>query len=911
MGMPRSSRPMPGPTPLPSTKRRRLPPPPPPPQPLVSQLPQLPQQQQPSAWPGHGTVPEDCLFTVATGTTWKPHIDPPWQYLAKQAPVPGSLLQQQPPGDYEYLSQEPQKGAADVAPPRALSYDSFASESSPTGSLMSTVQTDLSDTMTAIPPVGSRGPTPLCCPGCKSGDEAASCSSSSNLPTRLMCLGPQCNELFQSEKELNAHVQAVHKHSCSWTGCEESSFSSREGLVWHVKLEHLLVCPVQTCGDSSCSNVRILRSHIAVAHPEVGAADIKEWVLPSPPPPPPGSAERDDGPRQHQQQQLNTRSAMPPPKSAGKRKAPSDVHQGPQFNDKVLSTKRKCLEQLRSVIERKAKKTAGTPRAADSPTDIVRNRFSKLVETASFPIVFEHAVLPFLAELMPRWSGPGHAITVTRGRTAQMRRICIMTRHDISRVRKITIAGHTRDLLPENFRHTVSFVFSTGRVERMVWARGLGESMPDDVCAARNPYLFSLPCMGDSVGIPTRGNCRESTATLGPCLIVGGASYWLSNFHPFVEAYQSFGAVNLEHPSPEDRLRCMEEAHDALDSQESFRIGDLQVTSGLNLKTTRISHDSYWEDCCKDPPLVVMDWALTSAQGPRANMLRRFPSETQPVVKEPLVRSVVGVSPGASVLSSGRTSGYQRGQVCEIPAYVSGDENGTEKATREWFVEEPEPFDSEDAWISGGIGVPGDSGAAIVDAESNSLVGQLWGRNAYWGPGPRITYFTPISDIFDDIQEKCGQQERPQLPQYRDDSERYAAYPSCRQCYDLRLYLDSRRSSRLSLQSMVIGPGDAGEQDLTSVEAISELATPRDMSMASFNMNPDLLHIAAHSPGTPMASDMRSPYATTLDVEDLQEPPESPAQARGRKRSMPFPMENMFAFGPVAKRSGNMRRGGM
>ncbi|KAM4056569.1 zinc finger domain-containing protein [Hirsutella rhossiliensis] len=273
-------------------------------------------------------------------------------------------------------------------------------------------------------------------------------------------------------------------------------------------------------------------------------------------------------------------------------------------------------------------------------------------------------------------------------------------------------------------------------------------------------------------------------------------------------------------------------------------------------------------------------------------MLRRFPGETRPHLKEPLVKSVSGgaggcsrgVVPGAAVVSSGRTSGYQRGQVCEVPAYVSGEENGTGKATREWFVEElPPPLDDEDAWIRGGIGVEGDSGAAVVDVETNSLVGQLWGRNKYWGPGPRLTFFTPAADIFDDIQEKCGQQTRPQLPQHRDDWDRYPEYPTCRRCYDLGNYLDSRRSSRASLQSMFMCAEDV-DHDLTSVEAASELATPRSIHRgigveevgASFHSIPSPID-ARLGPRTPVMSSMNGVlkrlYPQSLELDDALDAP--------------------------------------
>lgn len=484
-------------------------------------------------------------------------------------------------------------------------------------------------------------------------------------------------------------------------------------------------------------------------------------------------------------------------------------------------------------------------------------------------------MLPFLVEFLPKWCGPNHVISVTRGKKPGRRRICIMTKEKPSRARCLIIAAHVRDLLPESYRDTVSFVFSIGTVDRLVWARGLGKGMHDEVCTPRNPYYFEDPRMGDSIGIASTQYFGESISTLGPCLIIGGGSYWLANFHPFLEAYQHDGQIAVQHPSPSDRAGCINECHDTIPDGTDFALGKLTATSGLDLKTTRLSHDPYWADIGKDAPLIVTDWILVASKTRRANILRHFPSETMPLIKELPIKNTGPVNPGASVVSTGRTSGQQRGQICEIPAHVSAEVNGTGKATREWFVEEPEPYDDEDAWIRGGIGVEGDSGAAIVDAESNALVGQLWGRNKYYGSGPRLTFFTPVDDLFDDIQERCNQQGRPQLPQYRDESDCYPVYPNCRRCYDRRTYLDSRRGSRESI-SMI---GDHG--DVPSVGGTSELATPKDASWgrhtgveagSSFASAPDhFIGLGGFTPqaATPDIMDLKSPYAMALNDEDL------------------------------------------
>jgi hypothetical protein len=77
--------------------------------------------------------------------------------------------------------------------------------------------------------------------------------------------------------------------------------------------------------------------------------------------------------------------------------------------------------------------------------------------------------------------------------------------------------------------------------------------------------------------------------------------------------------------------------------------------------------------------------------------------------------------------------------------------------------------------------IPGDSGAAIVDERNNAFVGQLWGRNKYekQDQGPRVAYFTPVQDLFDDIEEQYSLSEHPRLPQPDDGSTLPSAKPAC------------------------------------------------------------------------------------------------------------------------------------
>ncbi|KAI0887066.1 uncharacterized protein GGS22DRAFT_179000 [Annulohypoxylon maeteangense] len=712
-----------------------------------------------------------------------------------------------------------------------------------------------------------------------------------DVDAEYVCPRKNCASEFSSKKDLGLHFRVGHSHICLWGNngpCDSAGFATREELNWHVKREHLLLCPVPGCTEGTFLNKEFLDYHLKLIH-SIATTNRDTSIQPI--------------------DILGATTNAPEQSSASCQVQTSATTPKP-IEDRALkiemsigTSKKRCREQLKTVLEKRIKRVnGGTPKAGESSA-AVGNRASKLLESATFPILWEHSILPFLIDLMPKWCGPGHVISVMRGRKPNARRVCIMTKQPISRPRKLVIAWHVLDLFPEAYRNSITFVFSVGKVDRLVWSRGLSKEMPDEICLPRNPFCYISPCMGDSIGT-TAEDGDEITATLGPCVTINGASFWLVNFHPFVDASKGgIQPVSIEQPSPADRASCIDERHDILTNGDfNFRVGNLTATSGFDLKTTRISHDPYWEECGMEPPLVVTDWALVSAKGHQANMLRRFPTPLQK--RETPVTSMSTVVPGASVCSTGRSSGFQRGEVCEVPAYLDGFENGTGRASREWYIEEPYPYDNDNEWISGGIGVEGDSGAAIIDYETNSIVGQLWGRNKYYGPGPRYTYFTPIFDIFDDIQERCGQERRPQLPQYRNEEDMWSVYPVCRQCFDIR-ESQSRRSSRESLLSIRMHEGRAGDidNDLTSV---SELATPKDQSHLIRHVGPDVaspsfggvvspapiysLYTVTHAP-SPGNSELRSPYAQALNEEDLYEKcPSTNEVALGKRPILPTPM---------------------
>ncbi|KAK7935857.1 hypothetical protein PG985_001352 [Apiospora marii] len=850
-------------------------------------------------YPDYGLYHANAAAEQVAIANSPPEVEHNWSYhnsrpqakdpLSNVYPVPYSLPFSGPPNFEKVLEGNQLQGLSlpygseppppDVSPPESSSGVSWTSSMTDGLSPVHTENTQMQGHHR-----WTRNPSPLR----YTMNPAAAASNGLTLWSGMTAEPSQGN--LEPQKEPGHLARGTPFLICRWNEngpCRSGGFANREELNWHVKMEHLLECPVLGCVEGSFSDKEVLDCHIRWAHKNARLDDPSTTTTPQL-----GNLET-----------IGTQTSLIGMKPEVE-KIP--VTAGPA-QDRLLKlemsigiSKRRCREKLRGAFELTIPGGVGAARSTESP------RTPRLFEYASFPIVWEHGVLPFLIEFMPRWCGPGHVISVNRGKKRDMRRICFMTKTPVSKARKMTIAAHVRDLLPDSYRHGISFVFTTGEVDRLTWARGLSRQMPDEVCNPRNPFCYNSPCMGDSIGAILQDG-DDTTATLGPKIIVGGGNYWLANFHPFTETNHAGDMAFVLHPSPADHDQCREEGHDALESNDlDFELGKIAAKSGYDLKTTRITHEPYWEDCEQEPPLVVTDWALISAKSREANLLRKFPAAAAPRKEVPITR-MSSVVPGADVCSTGRTSGYQRGQVCEIPAYVDGKNrgNGTGKGTREWFIEEPESQDEEEDWIRGGIGVPGDSGAAVIDCESNMLIGQLWGRNKYYGAGSRVTYFTPMFDIFDDIQEKCGEQTRPQLPQYRDEADRWPVYPVCRTCYDLREYMESRRSSRESLVSMIAGVGDGShsEHDLTSV---SELATPKAITDSchwtrhagledlgsSFSSAMSPAPMASHSfsfghaANSPGILEMRSPYAMNLNDEDLFEtrcPDERPSGHGKRK----------------------------
>ncbi|KAI1318478.1 hypothetical protein F5Y16DRAFT_118328 [Xylariaceae sp. FL0255] len=460
----------------------------------------------------------------------------------------------------------------------------------------------------------------------------------------------------------------------------------------------------------------------------------------------------------------------------------------------IALAKKRCAEQLEAISTRKWPKVKMTMKSKE-----LLNNFS---------LVWEHALLPFLIECIPRWCGPGFVISVFSGRKADQYQICLSLKKPISTARRILVAWHLRDLLPVDLWNNVTFKFFGGRS----LADDALPTLPD---TPRNPFSFASPDMGDSVGVELSAPAYSASATLGPCIEIDNDKFWLTSLSPFYDKNDgSRKEVFLEHPSPEDRQRCLDAGHDILSADNShYQLGKLLATSGLNLDTVRVSHNRYWADNYADPPLTTVDWALFSSNAKQANLPRRLPGSHSRKVQP--VTSVGQVYPGARVSLASRTSGLQEAWVCQIPAYVDASTSRGGKATREWFIEQK---------VSdrlNGLFKP-DSGAALVNTGTNKLIGQVWNPKLDFGPHTIHTFFTPMEDLLDDIQERYGTGSRPKLPQHRDKADYQPVYPQCRQCYDLQKSLVTRQGSaskstskRTISDDSMSDDSDAFESDLS------------------------------------------------------------------------------------------------
>ncbi|KAK2027344.1 hypothetical protein LX32DRAFT_621016 [Colletotrichum zoysiae] len=407
-------------------------------------------------------------------------------------------------------------------------------------------------------------------------------------------------------------------------------------------------------------------------------------------------------------------------------------------------------------IESAAPEIPTTISEGASNLEILRERLRKRAATSkAFNEIWESEGLPHLRKILNDNYDGNYSITIQFNYTSSTRLVEVMT----SRI----LSNHVHQEVERNvlpcFEHEpqlmVEIRFLVGTVSHTADITRSSQDEPEDRWArAKNPFKHSMQVCGDSIGVEG----MDGAATLGPAVKLGNNQGWLINWHLFqgIRDWETldgdFGVPDhhLVHPAPMD---CR-------GNESPRRIAKLHGFSGRMFETYRPSqslkrfatsnpHDG------KTVMNVVTDWAFCTAIGDELmhNRLRFAPPGIEAEYFSGPMRGQFTENPQLQIImTTGRSSGFRYAVVCETPAEVR--QLPTEP-TREWYLEQPDVPPAFD-WVCEGPGMPGDSGAAVVHAETDCVLGQIWGRNRYGGSRNdlRVTYFTHIMDIFDDITDR-------------------------------------------------------------------------------------------------------------------------------------------------------------
>ncbi|KAH0431963.1 hypothetical protein CcaCcLH18_06790 [Colletotrichum camelliae] len=379
---------------------------------------------------------------------------------------------------------------------------------------------------------------------------------------------------------------------------------------------------------------------------------------------------------------------------------------------------------------------------------------ARTATTKIFNKIWEEKTLPRLQDTMKNEHDGDYSITIQFDYHENQRIVEVMTEvelsTDIDEKLKSQVSLDFDD--PDDIEFDVGLQCIVGEVKRSTGHSATIHDNPEDGWARpANTTSHSSLKLGDSVGVQD----GDSATTLGPAIEFKGNIGFMVSCHLFdgkPEWRESQDvrhplAYRIVHPSPIDRTI----------GRKSRPIARLHAHSGPMYRSTRYSRTLRKFITDNPGPMhVVTDWAVCIADSnePKLeNRLRYAPDGREFEAHSRMIPGIWKLSPQLNIVrSTGRSSGIRYGVVCETPSAVF--QSGI--PTREWYVENDEGILSTDLWNRGGIGMPGDSGAAIVEDVSGRLIGQVWGRNVYGGDPAvqRITYFTHIHDLFDDVRDR-------------------------------------------------------------------------------------------------------------------------------------------------------------
>ncbi|KAI1370834.1 hypothetical protein F4677DRAFT_451016 [Hypoxylon crocopeplum] len=394
-------------------------------------------------------------------------------------------------------------------------------------------------------------------------------------------------------------------------------------------------------------------------------------------------------------------------------------------------------------------------------TSLVKSEFGGEVmgseeDSKQFVKIWELDLLPKLEKVLDEKVQGTYSINVRRGDQDGHRTIEIMTAEEATDEVRTLLEECKDQYLDGDIGSRTTMRICVGSIEFLVNEAPSRSSTPseDNWQSPINTRRYSNPVMGDSVG-PRQAN--GGSATMGPLLQIAQNFYRVLNWHVFDDRDKN---RRWNEPSPP----ALDAVHPSLDDSggHSVTIGKTVAYSGLMHKTSRISRSI--QHACSvalgrsvNPVQTVTDWVLVeTTSGHQVNRVREvnMPAQEEHSSFSRNITRIADPKCGAKCLvySTGRSSGHSYGQICEV-LDVFKLQNGTK--TRNWCVESTQVPDED--WNLGGMGVPGDSGAPVIDRETNSLLGQIWGRSKYKVTDPQhppLTYFTAMSDIYDDIRDR-------------------------------------------------------------------------------------------------------------------------------------------------------------
>ncbi|EGY19724.1 uncharacterized protein VDAG_01740 [Verticillium dahliae VdLs.17] len=341
---------------------------------------------------------------------------------------------------------------------------------------------------------------------------------------------------------------------------------------------------------------------------------------------------------------------------------------------------------------------------AHDPARLVRSSYSVRVNDAKdFASHWENEIVPMLASSLPTLLvGPFSVDVHTYPQLASTnppRLLVVTSSTRASSPAKEIITRMVVDSLPLQYR-SVKLEFCQGTIELCANHLGTGPDDRDKPCQPRRAQYMSCPGPGASIG--QTGDLNS--ASLGGFVNLGGRKSATTTRHQHDESLGSSAAP--------------------------FVVGREKNV----IPTPSFAHASEGH--------VVTDFAEVSG-----------------------TTEVYGV---------GRTSGYSLAYTSDVPGlqYFNGGYH------REWTVRQHalntvaaqqlseggletlcpdlDQMKSTEEWITGGVGVPGDSGAWLMTRDGDRVIGHVWARSTSYGPinNQRLTYFTPFVDLKADIEDK-------------------------------------------------------------------------------------------------------------------------------------------------------------